>query len=254
MTSDAQEPHPERAGLYFHQPACLEHDPRAHVPEHPDTPARLEAIEQRLTEANWLEWERRAAPPASEQMLELIHDAQHVERIEQLSLVGGGAIDSDTIVGKPSYRAALHAAGGACAMTEALMAGETRSASAACAPPAITLNRTARWASACSTTSRSRRSSRSANSGRARVHPRLGRPPRQRDGRGLSPPPRRPLREHPPVADLPRHRSARRRGFGRGRGLHDQPARPAGSEEELWLSLLEHVALPAAAPSRPISC
>ena len=37
-------------GLYFHHPACLEHDPRAYMPEHPDTPERLEAIERMLAE------------------------------------------------------------------------------------------------------------------------------------------------------------------------------------------------------------
>ena len=33
------------AGLYFNHPACLEHDVRAHMPEHPDAPERLLAIE-----------------------------------------------------------------------------------------------------------------------------------------------------------------------------------------------------------------
>ena len=32
-------------GLYFHHPVCLEHDPRVHMPGHPDTPERLQAIE-----------------------------------------------------------------------------------------------------------------------------------------------------------------------------------------------------------------
>ncbi len=112
-------------GLYFHHPACLEHDPRVQMPEHPDTPERLEAIERTLAREDWLSWERRAAPPAEEAQLKLIHSAQHVERIRELSLAGGGAIDPDTFVGEPSYRAALHSAGGACAMTRALMAGET---------------------------------------------------------------------------------------------------------------------------------
>ena len=35
-----------RAELYFSDPACLEHDPRAQMPEHPDTPERLLAIER----------------------------------------------------------------------------------------------------------------------------------------------------------------------------------------------------------------
>ena len=112
--------------LYFSHPACLEHDPRAHMPGHPDTPERLVAIEQTLARRDWLGWERREAPAAKEAQLELIHSARHVEPIRELSLAGGGAIDPDTFVGEPSYRAALHAAGGACAMARALMAGEAR--------------------------------------------------------------------------------------------------------------------------------
>jgi acetoin utilization deacetylase AcuC-like enzyme len=114
----------DHAGLYFSHPACLEHDPRVYMPEHPDMPERLVAIEQALAEHDWLGWQRRVAPPAQESQLELIHGARHVQRIKELSLAGGGAIDPDTFVGEPSYRAALHAAGGACEMTRALMAGE----------------------------------------------------------------------------------------------------------------------------------
>jgi hypothetical protein len=61
-------------GLYFSHPACLEHDPQVHMPEHPDTPERLRTI-------------------------------------KELALAGGGAIDPDMFVGEPTYRAALHAAG-----------------------------------------------------------------------------------------------------------------------------------------------
>jgi acetoin utilization deacetylase AcuC-like enzyme len=46
--------------------------------------------------------------------------------IEQLSLAGGCAIDPDTYVGEPSYRAALHAAGGACELARVLLAGEAQ--------------------------------------------------------------------------------------------------------------------------------
>jgi acetoin utilization deacetylase AcuC-like enzyme len=111
-------------GLYFSDPACLEHDPRVYMPEHPDTPERLQAIEHALAACDWLGWERRDAPPASETHLELIHTSRHVQKIKELALAGGGAIDPDTFVGEPTYRAALHAAGGACEMTRALMAGE----------------------------------------------------------------------------------------------------------------------------------
>jgi acetoin utilization deacetylase AcuC-like enzyme len=110
--------------LYYSHPACLEHDPRVHMPGHPDTPERLEAIERTLAGEDWLGWERREAPAAQEAQLELIHSTRQVREIRELSLAGGGAIDPDTFVGEPSYRAALHAAGGACEMARALMAQE----------------------------------------------------------------------------------------------------------------------------------
>ncbi len=112
--------------LYFRHPSCLEHDPRVHMPGHPDTPERLLAIEGALSAERWLGWELREAPAAAESRLELVHDASLVQHIRAMSLAGGGAIDPDTFVGEPSYRAALHAAGGACEMTRALLEGETR--------------------------------------------------------------------------------------------------------------------------------
>ena len=112
-------------GQYFSHPACLEHDPRVHSPGHPDSPERLVVLERALAEHGWLGWERRGAPAAEESQLELVHSARHVRAIGDLCAAGGGAIDPDTFVGALSYRAALHAAGGACAMTSALVAGET---------------------------------------------------------------------------------------------------------------------------------
>ncbi|HWA55004.1 MAG TPA: histone deacetylase [Solirubrobacterales bacterium] len=112
--------------LYLSHPASLEHDPRALMPAHPDTPERLIVLERALGERDWLGWERREAPAAEESELELIHSARHVESIRELCLSGGGAIDPDTYVGEASYRAALHAAGGACAMTRALLGGSER--------------------------------------------------------------------------------------------------------------------------------
>ncbi len=107
--------------IYSH-PACLEHDPRVLSPGHPDTPERLVALERALAEHDWLGWERREAPAASTAQLELAHSAAHVRAIRELSEAGGGAIDADTFVGEASYRAALHAAGGACAMVADLLA------------------------------------------------------------------------------------------------------------------------------------
>jgi acetoin utilization deacetylase AcuC-like enzyme len=111
-------------GLYFDHPACLEHDPRVRSPGHPDTPERLIELQRTLAEHDWLGWERREAPAASEAQLQLAHSARHVRSIEELCAAGGGSIDPDTFVGEQSFRAALHAAGGACAMAEALLTGQ----------------------------------------------------------------------------------------------------------------------------------
>jgi acetoin utilization deacetylase AcuC-like enzyme len=113
------------SGLYFSHPACLEHDPRLYSPGHPDTPERLIVLEAALGERGWLGWERREAPTCSVEQLERVHSATHVRAIRELCARGGGAIDADTFVGPSSYRAALHAAGGACAMTAALLGGES---------------------------------------------------------------------------------------------------------------------------------
>ncbi len=121
--------------LYLSHPSSLEHDPRAVLPGHPEQPGRLEAIEARLSERDWLGWERRPAPAADEAALELIHSPRHVASIRELCESGGGRIDADTAVGEASYRAALHAAGGACEMARALLDGEHRAGFCALRPP-----------------------------------------------------------------------------------------------------------------------
>ena len=121
--------------LYFSHPSSLEHDPRQGLPGHPENPERMLAIEAALAERDWLGWERREAPAASEEELTLVHPREHVERIRDLCRSGGGAIDADTFAGVRSYEAALHAAGGACAMTRALLAGEAEVGFCALRPP-----------------------------------------------------------------------------------------------------------------------
>ena len=134
MSDDPQAPAAAGPALYFSHPACLEHDPRTQMPQHPDTPERLLAIGRELAARDWLGWERREAPAAEESQLELVHTRRHVEAIRDLCLAGGGAIDADTFVGEASYRAALHAAGGAFAMTAALLRGEGRAGFCAVRP------------------------------------------------------------------------------------------------------------------------
>jgi len=109
--------------LYFHHRSSLDHDPRVLCPEHPDTPERIEAIEAALDAAGWPGCSRVQAPAATFSELELVHAPMLVRAIRRLCVSGGGQLDADTFVGEASYTAALHAAGGACAMVRALVAG-----------------------------------------------------------------------------------------------------------------------------------
>jgi acetoin utilization deacetylase AcuC-like enzyme len=119
---------PGGGGIWFSHPACLEHDPSALMPGHPDTPARLLTIERRLEELDWMGWERRLAPAAGEAELEAVHSARHVAAVRELCSSGGGAIDADTVVDESSWEAALRAAGGAVEMARALLAGQVAAA------------------------------------------------------------------------------------------------------------------------------
>jgi acetoin utilization deacetylase AcuC-like enzyme len=121
--------------LYFGHPSCLEHNPGEGLPGHPERPQRLRAIEATLAERDWLGWERREAPAASEEELLLVHPHEHVDGIRDLCLSGGGAIDADTYAGPGSYEAALRSAGAACEMTRALLSGEANAGFAATRPP-----------------------------------------------------------------------------------------------------------------------
>jgi acetoin utilization deacetylase AcuC-like enzyme len=121
--------------LLFSHPSSLEHDPRDLMPGHPESPPRLVAVERRLEKGDWLGWERRTAPAATREELELAHTPAHVAAIRELSESGGGAIDVETYAGPNSYEAAARAAGGAAALARALLAGEAKTGLSALRPP-----------------------------------------------------------------------------------------------------------------------
>jgi acetoin utilization deacetylase AcuC-like enzyme len=105
------------APVLFHHPSSLQHDPGPH----PEQPARIPAIEAALEAREWLGFERRASPPALRAQLEAVHPARLINGVQELCASGGGAIDGDTVVSPGSWEAALHAAGGACAVVDALV-------------------------------------------------------------------------------------------------------------------------------------
>jgi acetoin utilization deacetylase AcuC-like enzyme len=109
--------------LFEHRDAGAHRAPSGHR-DHPDDPSRIEAIEAALAAHGWPGLRRRAAPSAGEADLLRVHTPDHIARIAGLSAGGGGAIDADTFVVPGSYMAACNAAGAACALARALMAGE----------------------------------------------------------------------------------------------------------------------------------
>jgi acetoin utilization deacetylase AcuC-like enzyme len=108
------------ASVFLSHPSSLEHETGAH----PEQPARISAIERELAAREWLGFERIASPRVKRKVLNAVHATSHVAAIEDLSAAGGGYVDPDTVASPGSFEAALHAAGGAVRMVELLLDGE----------------------------------------------------------------------------------------------------------------------------------
>jgi acetoin utilization deacetylase AcuC-like enzyme len=128
---------------YFTHPDCRRHEMGA---GHPECPERLDAIEDRLLVTGVMDaLERREAPLASLDELELAHDPLHIAAMRGLAdgladeVAAGGQpyarIDPDTAMNRHSWNAALRAAGAVVAATDAVMAGELENAFCAVRPP-----------------------------------------------------------------------------------------------------------------------
>jgi acetoin utilization deacetylase AcuC-like enzyme len=105
------------APLLLRHPLSREHDTGAH----PERVARSVAVEEALAAQDWLGWEVRESPAVDRDALRAIHPDRYVDTIAEVCAAGGGALDVDTIVSERSYEAALHSAGGAMAMVDALL-------------------------------------------------------------------------------------------------------------------------------------
>lgn len=109
---------------------------------HPETPTRLQAIEDQLISSRIDQFlDRRDAPLADPAELERIHSAAAIDRIREhshaLALSGEPycSIDGDTLLNRHSWNAALRAAGAAVAATDAVIAGELDNAFCSVRPP-----------------------------------------------------------------------------------------------------------------------
>ena len=105
-------------------------------PRHQERPERLGAVIDGMRVADLADAIIPLVPQAAvtDDLLR-VHTKDHVHRIEQVSLVGGGRLDPDTVASAGSWNAALLAAGAGLTAVEALRAGDATSAFCAVRPP-----------------------------------------------------------------------------------------------------------------------
>jgi len=117
---------------YVYDPLYLEHA----MPGHPESPARLRAIISHLEESGVLaRLTKIEARDATSDDIELLHSREMVARVRGVGEAGGAWLDPDTYVVPRSYDAALRAAGGLLAATNAVLDGEAGSAFCLVRPP-----------------------------------------------------------------------------------------------------------------------
>ena len=119
---------------YISHPDCLRHDMGSW---HPESPARLLAIEQALAVSGLRDHLLRfAAPPATYAQLERVHDPDYVQKIAAAApQTGLRHLDADTAMNAHTLTAALRAAGAAALAADLVMAGEVSNAFCAVRPP-----------------------------------------------------------------------------------------------------------------------
>ena len=96
-------------------PSSLGHDTGVH----PERAERIVAIEREL-DRRGLPVERARSTPAARELLHAVHPPAYVDSIERIVAAGGGALDVDTVCSPGSWEAALHGAGGAAAVVDLL--------------------------------------------------------------------------------------------------------------------------------------
>jgi len=128
---------------YFTHPDCRKHDMGD---GHPECPARLGAIDDRLLISGVADaLDRRQAPPATLADLALAHSPAHAAHLHGVSAAlrrdadAGGPqlahVDPDTAMNIHTWDAALAGAGAALAATDAVLAGQLENAFCAVRPP-----------------------------------------------------------------------------------------------------------------------
>ncbi len=119
---------------YISHPLCLKHDMGAH---HPESPARIRAIEDQLIASGLLNsLQQHEAPAATREQLLRVHDATYMASIESsVPLQGIVHLDADTALNPFSYQAALHAAGAVVLGVDLVIGGTAKNVFCNIRPP-----------------------------------------------------------------------------------------------------------------------
>ena len=119
---------------YLTHPACLKHEMG---PDHPECPARIHAIEDRLIASGLMPFLAHFdAPVVTREQLLRVHSASHIDSLYAQSPAAGLVyLDGDTAMNPYSLDAALHAAGAAVQAVDLLMTGKAENAFCNIRPP-----------------------------------------------------------------------------------------------------------------------
>jgi acetoin utilization deacetylase AcuC-like enzyme len=122
---------------FISHPECLLHECGRY---HPESPARLRAIEDELVSCGLMpNLERYLAPLATREQLERVHAPGYIEMLEAASLrassTGGAYLDPDTAMNRHSMKAALRAAGAVVLATDLVIGKKVDNAFCSIRPP-----------------------------------------------------------------------------------------------------------------------
>nr|WP_286207191.1 histone deacetylase [Thermomicrobium sp. CFH 73360] len=110
----------------------LEHE----TGDHPERPARLEAILRYLERTARLDDRRILEPdPADEETIALVHTREYISELREFAARGGGWLDADTVVTSRSFDVARLAVGAAIQAVDVVLAGEVPRAFSLVRPP-----------------------------------------------------------------------------------------------------------------------
>src|SRR5689334_17012639 len=111
--------------LYISHPVCKQH----HMSDnHPEAPARLDAIEYALQAADmWERMQHERATPADFSHLQSTHAMSYLRDLQRLSPANGYlALDPDTCMNPWTFQASLLAAGAGILGVDRIMRNEAR--------------------------------------------------------------------------------------------------------------------------------